>query len=496
MKIQAKSRAVAIGFLLWALAVPVLGADKREELYEENDKARLLVVRLTGATTEGAGILFHVDERYAYGVTAKHVVYQQGKVVQGLKALFQAWPAKQFEAEHYKLHPQEDLAVFRVDLLPLGISRNEVVSNIPFDMLGTSSKLDPGDKLASMGHATAGAWITPKQWVLFARKEPGTNAFLFEYACPQGHSGGAVFDKEWRLVGMMIDEERPYCRALGIDAILQIVQAWKLNVDLRPPDPSGERGPEKKGSITVAVVDFDNRSAKNLPRLGAVAQDITSSSLYTLPGVVLVTRDRLDKVRQEVKLPDSVQTGTGASRVGKLLNADALVTGSILRYDVERRTFNGFGTSALMDIFRMEISLQILDVATGRIQFSKTFPVERIKQYPKETSAPSEPIDLTSELLTALVNGAQRELQSALMQIAAGLETANQLIRVHVETRPAGADLILGGIFIGKTPRDITVTDGSIQDLQIEMPGYESYRRRIKVTPGMKIDINLVSKLR
>ncbi|HKV11906.1 MAG TPA: PEGA domain-containing protein [Thermoanaerobaculia bacterium] len=495
MEIQAKTRAIAIGFLLWALAAPVLSQPEEKEFYEENERARYLVVRLAGSTTEGAGILFHVDDRYAYGITAKHVVYQQGKVVKDLKASFQAWPAKQFDAVHYKMDIQEDLAVFQVDLLPLGLSRQEVLRSIPLDMLGKSAKLLPGDELSCMGHATAGAWVTPKKWLRFARKEPNSNAFFFEYDCPQGHSGGAVFDKQWRLVGMMINEERPYCRALGIDSILKTVQAWKMDIDLHEPPPK-ERGPLESKRITVAVVGFDNRSAKDLPNLGAVAQDITSSSLYTLPGVVLVTRDRLDHVRQEVKLPDSVQTGTGISRVGKLLNADALVTGSILRYDVERRVFKGFDTSALMDIFRMEISLQILDVASGRVRFSKTFPVERIKQYPKETSAPSQPIDLTSELLTALINDAQRELGSALTQIAAGLGTANQLIRVPVTSRPAGADVILNGAFVGKTPYDLTVSPNVLHDLRLEMPGYESYTRSIRVEPGMTLDVILVSKLR
>ena len=95
-----------------------------------------------------------------------------------------------------------------------------------------------------------------------------------------------------------------------------------------------------------------------------------------------------------------MQTGEGISRVGRLLNADALVTGSIVRYDVERRTFEGYGTSALQDVFRMSISLQILHVDTGRVQFSKNFDVERTQQYPVASSAPPKPIDRTSELLT------------------------------------------------------------------------------------------------
>lgn len=487
-----KVRSIMVGLTLLAMALPAMSQD-RTELYEENERVQSLVVHLTAPTTEGAGIIFHVDERYAYGITAKHVVYQQGKVVQNLTAHFRTWPGRKLSVKAYKFHPEEDLAVFQADLLSLGLSRAEILKNIPLDMLGSSANLDPGDDLSCLGHSTAGAWITPKTWVQFARKD-GNHAFLFEFPCPQGHSGGAVFDKEWRLVGMMIDEERPYCRALGIDPILKIVQGWKLGIDLHPA-PSKGRGPQKSGKITVAVVGFDNRSGKEFPDLGAVAQDAATSFLYTLPGVVLVTRDRLDKVRDEIKLPETTQEGKGISRVGRLLNADALLTGSVLSYDVERRKFEGFGTSALQDIFRMEISLQLLDVASGRVRFSKTFNVERIQPYPKETSAPREPIDRKSELLRALLDLSQNDLKGALMQVAGGLGTADQFIEVPVFTSPAGADIIVNGLYMGKTPKTLPLTQSS-HEIELVMPGYESWHRRVKVQTGLRIDANLAPNLR
>jgi PEGA domain/Curli production assembly/transport component CsgG/Trypsin-like peptidase domain len=483
--------AVAL-LMAWAWTSPLAAQQGRADLFQDGvDRAEALVVRITAPTTEGAGILFHVDSRYAYGITARHVLFRQGRMVEGLQAHFQAWPNQQFPVDAYKLHHEEDLAVFRADLSALGLSVQEILRLIPFDQLGSSTELDPGDLLHSMGHSTVGGWISPKEDIKFGRTD-GKNGFLFELACPQGHSGGGVFDKDWRLVGMMIEEERPYCRALRIEPILKIVQGWMIDIDLRNP-PALKREQSLAKQITVAVVDFDNRSTKDLPNLGFVAQDITTSFLNTLPGVVLVTRDRLDSVRREIKLPESVHSESGISRVGRLLNADALVTGSVLRYDVERRTFQGFDTSALQDIFRMAISLQILDVDTGRVRFSKTFDVERTKQYPKATSAPSNPIDLTSELLTALLDQAQSDIKSALSQVAAGLGAAGQFIQVAVRSSPAGADVILNGSYMGRTPYTLQVTLDS-HELQLELAGYESWRRRVEIQPGMTIEVNLVPK--
>ncbi|HKI04293.1 MAG TPA: PEGA domain-containing protein [Thermoanaerobaculia bacterium] len=485
----------ALAFIVAGIcAAPLKAQQAKADLFQDGeDRAQLLVVRITAPTTEGAGILFHFDSKYAYGITARHVLFQQGRKVEGLQAHFQAWPHKQFPVEAHRLHHEEDLAVFRADLSDLNLSVSEILRFIPLDQLGSSLDLDPGNPLHSMGHSTVGGWISPKKEIQFAKADEGNkNAFLFELPCPQGHSGGAVFDGNWQLVGMMIEEELPYCRALRIEPILKIVQAWKLDISLRlPPKRQTDKASAKQ--ITVAVMDFDNRSGQDLENLGFVAQDITTSSLHDLPGVALLTRDRLDSVRKELNLPDSVQTGTGISHLGRLLKADAIVTGSILRYDVERRTFEGYGTSALQDVFRMSISLQILHVDTGKVQFSKNFDIERTQQYPVASSAPSQPINRKSELLGLLLDQAKGEMRNALGQVAAGGGDATKFIAVRVTTSPAGADVILNGTYLGHTPYTLQVTADS-HELQLELAGHESWRRRVKIEPGMAIEVNLVPK--
>jgi hypothetical protein len=490
MKRPHAARTLIIALHLMSAAL-VLGADERAERYQSQERPELLVARITAENSDGAGILFHIDDHYAYGITAKHVVFQHGKMIEGLKAELRSWPGRQLPVEGFRLHYEEDLAVFRADLSSLGLSRSKVLEGVPLDQLGDSSNLDPGAELFSLGHSPDNAWIAPKQPVRFDRKV-GANAFLFALNCPRGHSGGAVFDEHWRLVGMMIDAEPPFCRALRIESILKIVQGWKLEISLRqPPPPKGDKAASRQ--TNVAVIGFDNRSTKDLPNLGNVAQDITTSYLHTLPGVVLVTRDRLDSVRKEIKLPDSVQTGTGITNVGHLLQADALVTGSIVRYDVERRAWEGFGTSALQDVFRMALTLQILDVKTGRVQFSKNFEVERTKQYPKANSAPSQPIDLTSELLTALLEQAQPDLRSALTQVVGGFDKAGQFIDVPFSSTPAGADIILNGIYMGKTPKTLPLKQ-DIHEIQIVLEGYQPWSRRFRAAPGEDIAATLVPK--
>ena len=141
----------------------------------------------------------------------------------------------------------------------------------------------------------------------------------------------------------------------------------------------------------------------------------------------------------------------------------------------------------------MAISLQVLDVETGVVRYTNTFDVERTKQYPKATSAPGEPIDRTSELLTALLDQAQGDMKSALQQIGAGLSRAGQFIQVPVASSPAGADVILNGIFMGNTPLNLQMTLAE-HEIEIHLGGFESWHQRVKVQPGLTISARLVRK--
>jgi hypothetical protein len=266
----------------------------------------------------------------------------------------------------------------------------------------------------------------------------------------------------------------------------------KLSIGLSIPPP---RNVEKAAArqITVAVMDFENRSTSPLPSLGLAAQDITIAYLQTLPGVVLVARDWQDSALKGVNLPDTLQTNEDILRIGNLLHTDMLVTGSIVRYEVERRTFSGYGISPLRDVFHMSVVLKILDAKTPRVKYAKNFDVELTKEYLKATSAPEKPIDLTNKLLEDLLTQARSDLRSALAQLAGGLESAGQLIDVLVNSRPAGAEVTVDGIHIGKTPITLQLAL-DVHEINIELIGYEPCRRRFKAKPGAGIEAILVPK--
>lgn len=480
-------------FSLLSLAWPAFAAEpERAELYGESERAKKLIVHLTGAGgVEGSGIVVNIDEQYLYGVTAKHVVMSRGKLVTTLQARLRMWP-QPLPAQVDRGHNELDLAAFKVDYRPLGLSSGEIRTALDFGQLGSSQKLDTGDLIQTIGHAAGGAWIDSKEPGHLASRDAslsrGPEILALQHFCPPGHSGGGVFDGRWQLVGMIVDNQDPFCHAIRIETVFRVLADWKYS-HLLHGGKNNEKGPVAPRDITVAVVDFDNRSGAPIPDIGAAGRDITTSFLFNIPGVQVVTRDRLASISREILLQGT--KGTGASRLGRLLEAQAIVTGSVNRYDVERRMFAALGTSAVTDTYRMSITLQVIDVDSGEIQFSETFDIERKNTYAKAGSAPQKFLSRESELLEALLeNTAKEKVTSALRQISAGVGIAGQLLAVPIVTEPAGAEVIIGGVVEGSTPITVNLMPG-VHEIELHKVGFAPWKRRVRIEPDFKLEVHL-----
>lgn len=486
------ARRLAIPFLLLAAANAPAAGEERPELLQKSSHAKKLLVRISGDSVDGSGIVFATDGSYVYGVTAKHVLVASGNRIRtGLRASFRMWH-QALSLEGDRFHPRQDLATFKIDVRPLGLSVHDLKLALALDQLGTTANLDPGDEVYTIGHASGGAWIDSKDPGRFIELEvfadtSERDTLKLEHFCPPGHSGGGVFDGGWRLIGMIFDNQEPFCRALRIETVLSHVHDWKYEIQLQRP-PESEAAPAAALGITVAVMDFDNRSGDALPEIGAAACDLVTTFLFNMPRVTVVTRDRLQSVLREQRLNPTQMSTEGKSRVGRLVDADAIVTGSVSRYDVERRTVRYRNTSMLSDTYRMSINLQIIDIDSGVVRFSKDYDVERTTPYPDARSAPYRPPSRESELLRELLEHQAREsVQSALRQITSGLDRSGKLIAVAVRSQPEGADVTIGDIYYGRTPLDLDLSLG-VHEIAIKLPGYAPWEHRVNVEPGTKIE--------
>jgi len=468
---------------------PAWAAEGHSELHQASAKAKKLIVHILGENGEGSGIVFAVKGNDVYGFTAMHVLFQQGRVLEGLQARFRMWN-QLLPLTGTNFRPERDLAVFKVDATALGLSPKEIETAFALDQMGATGTLDPGNEIYTIGHAAGGAWIDSKEPGRFVELEsfnlPAERDTLkLEHSCPPGHSGGGVFDAKWHLIGMIFDNQQPFCRALRIETVLSILQDWKFDIQLRKA-VEDDTPPAPARNITVAVVDFDNRSGVDLPDIGAAACDIITSFLFNMPGVTVVTRNRLDTILREQRLNPTQLSTAGVSRVGRLLDADAVVTGSVIRYDVERKTLSQYNLMA--DIYRMSINLQIVDIGSGEVKFSENFQVDRKQTYTDAKGAPRRPLSRETELLHELLEIQAREgVQSALRQLNAGVERAGELIAVEVTSTPEGAEILINGIFEGKTPNTLNLS-ADVHEIEIRLRGYAPWVRRVKVESGRRVD--------
>src|SRR5439155_1830029 len=49
----------------------------------------------------------------------------------------------------------------------------------------------------------------------------------------EGSSGGALFNRSWEVIGMLVGEEPPHGRAIRVDRIVAQLDAWKIPLQLR-----------------------------------------------------------------------------------------------------------------------------------------------------------------------------------------------------------------------------------------------------------------------
>jgi len=256
------------------------------------------------------------------------------------------------------------------------------------------------------------------------------------------------------------------------------------------PVEKAEAAPADGDGITLAVIEFDNVSGQNLPGIGQVAHDVLNSYLVGLPGVSVVTRDKLNAVLKEQDLGSSGLVGNRAKskQLAQLLGADYMVTGSVLQYATDVRRFNAFGARTVTVFHRMKVSLQIVDLGTAKLSFAKTYDLEY-----KDTGGLSAGTYLLAgrerDLLDGLINLASEDLKKAVVAHA-GVDAPGKLFKFPVSTTPTGADIEVDGVYLGSTPADIEVEEGT-HAVKLTLQGFRPWEKKVKVGAGLKVAVSL-----
>lgn len=190
---------------------------------------------------------------------------------------------------------------------------------------------------------------------------------------------------------------------------------------------------------TVAVVNFANASGQpGLNYLKTALPESISGSLSSSREIRVVERSQLGSVFKEIELEQSGVVDTGeVSRAGRLARADALLMGS----------FTG-------NPERITVTLKAVDVATGVVLEGRS---------------------VTASLAEILEQCGQTSL--AMASAIAGGKTG----RVTVTSIPEGAEVLIDGIVVGKTPVVEHKLSAGSHSMFLRKSGYQEEEKTITV---------------
>ena len=122
---------------------------------------------------------------------------------------------------------------------------------------------------------------------------------------------------------------------------------------------------------TVAVVEFVNKTKYGERRLSDSASEILTSELARSGSFILVERQKLDEVMEELNLQLSGMTATeNAAEIGNLLNCKYLLIGTVSNFGVKTSGKDMIIAQSKVQAAECEVDIRIVDVETGAIIYS------------------------------------------------------------------------------------------------------------------------------
>jgi len=223
--------------VVWSVAmfgvIPDPAGASPQTARKPDEEIKDLVVMITCQTREqqtegtGAGIIFGADNERLYIATAEHVAFRCEQSGKELHIEFK-WQEKKVKANLLKHAGRPlDLAVLSVPKLK---ELGKQVNSLPFDRLGSSDALKRGDAVYSLGNHRR-AWtvnVTPDR---ISQRE-GDLIYFESNFIGEGHSGGALLNDRWELVGMLISDQPPVGEAISIGRILAMLGEWNYPMGL------------------------------------------------------------------------------------------------------------------------------------------------------------------------------------------------------------------------------------------------------------------------
>jgi len=238
---------------------------------------------------------------------------------------------------------------------------------------------------------------------------------------------------------------------------------------------------------SIAVADFTSDKNTTLTHglPDVISDDLVNSKLFDV-----YERDKLNSVMREQGLQASgfVDPQTAVA-LGKVAGVHYILTGQIIDYGHESKTFSGYGVTTRSTVWSLKAAIRVIDVQTGKVLFSHRDEAEETVSEDQGMSVTDTTMDtkLAEEVANKLIQAL--EADDSFKAPAAAIA----LIPVKITSEPDHADVEVDGVFYGNAGGEVKLPSG-LHLVTVSLPGYEPWSKKVIVQDGLSINAALIKK--
>jgi hypothetical protein len=195
--------------------------------------------------TIGTGIIFGASSTRFYIVTANHTVRMGASAADAVSVQVKWLPGQRLKATLL------DNADAGLDLAVLSVQAAESSPILHYDVLGSAAAVQEGDDVYTLGHPNGNLWQMNVKPDAVSSKKLNSIYFQSNFIAP-GDSGGALLDKDRRLIGMILSDQPPHGEARSVDRVIEWLQQFDYPLALSSPGDPGNLA-QFEASIRVDV---------------------------------------------------------------------------------------------------------------------------------------------------------------------------------------------------------------------------------------------------
>lgn len=241
-------------------------------------------------------------------------------------------------------------------------------------------------------------------------------------------------------------------------------------------------------SPSIAVADFTcdkyTTWTRGLPDL--LAEGLVNSKRFDV-----FERDKLATIMKEQGLQSSGFADPQTTvELGKLAGVHYILTGKIIDFGHETKSFTGYGVSTRTTIYRLTANIKVVDVKTGKLVLAKTDSAE------EKVSESSGMRDVDTTMDSKLAEQVSGKLVQAILSddsFKAAGDAAPSLVPVKITSSPDKADVEVDGVFYGNAGGELKLPSG-LHLITVSLTGHEPWSKKVMVKEGLSFDVALTRK--